>query len=401
MTRLLLHATLSLLITINYIHCKKKEFPPTSNRNIIAVAGTDDDGNSVIITSNDGGTTWSSPKKLSLFTNDVRAIAFTTSPSNLVAVSVNGIGWPIYMTSTDTGNTWSDTTSITFWPSAEITKMVFSGPTTGVIVGSQGNQNVKKKQGTYAYTTDGGNNWSIGDTIENKGGLPSSLSIIDVVAFSSSIKGVAIGPNELQPPTLLYANTTDGGQTWAIETPTINPINETNLEVAAITFNTATNGYLVGEGNTQSDYNFLFKSTDGGTSWKNEGVRLMQYRNSNVKVLLFSTTTNGFIVATTVTGRTLYSTTSDGGQTWTDTMNLVAPNLSIIDGGLYDATNGNKGILVGTLFPSSATPKEGGVYFTTDNGGKTWSAVKALPGIKFVTYLALANKYTPYSLINP
>ena len=114
------------------------------------------------------------------------------------------------------------------------------------------------------------------------------------------------------------------------------------------------------------DYGYIYKSTDGGSTWTNVFTHTISGITTDLLAVDFASETHGWAV-----GANSYALrTTDGGLTWTVQTPRGLPGLSLTD--VY-AVDGD------TAYVCGRTSAGGEVFYTT-NGGTTWTSAPALIG---------------------
>ncbi|MDI9357861.1 MAG: hypothetical protein QM528_02810 [Phycisphaerales bacterium] len=111
-------------------------------------------------------------------------------------------------------------------------------------------------------------------------------------------------------------------------------------------------------------------TTDGGITWSPAQTIMGM---SDINAVAFSSATNGVAVG----DNGLYSTTTDGGQTWAPAQTISGMS-SIYSVVFSSATNG---VAVGY----------NGLYSTTTDGGRTWSPAQTIQGFEFIRSVAFSS----------
>ncbi len=144
-------------------------------------------------------------------------------------------------------------------------------------------------QGYLAFTSDGGNNWTVlmQDTV---------FDYFDVY-FADAQKGWLVGGLDTEPYTPKLYKTTNGGMAW----------NEISLPegvhtLRAITFVDQNEGWAVGEIGT------IIHTTDGGETW--------EVQNSGISTVLFDVEFRDNMRGVAVGDSNVVLITTDGGNTW-------------------------------------------------------------------------------------
>lgn len=137
--------------------------------------------------------------------------------------------------------------------------------------------------------------------------------------FSSPTNGVSAGGNSIE-------YTQDGGKTWNAVLPCAAKVSVNGLarnvrcEFMAMSFPTATTGYVTAKSGETDDNLFLAKTTDGGASW-NLMTLDVHHDHPGPEDVHFTDENTGYMrVGAGDTGK-LYKTT-DGGEHWT----AIAPS---------------------------------------------------------------------------
>lgn len=163
-----------------------------------------------------------------------------------------------------------------------------------------------------------------------------------------------------------YARTTDGGQTW--RSAVVPGAAELDFrDVDAFDENTA---YLLSIG--EGEKSRIYKTVDGGKSWK------MQFKSNKpaafFDAMAFWDRNHGIAVSDPVGGRFLIITTSDGGATWKEMPTEGMP-LALAGEGAFAASGtcitvqGKNNVWFGTGGP------EGARVFRSTDRGRTWQVV--------------------------
>lgn len=213
-----------------------------------------------------------------------------------------------------------------------------------VYLTSAGSQYALGNRGTFAASTNGGNQWSINSQV---GLNDASLSFRDLRAgyFLDENTGYAAGGainNNVQG---VVSKTTNGGNTW-----TNYQYNDTSGSVNGMYFINSTTGFICGGTRVR-----VHKTTDGGLTWTDISTGLAPTNTYNA---IYAIDENNIYMAFTT--RRLYYT-SNGGASW-----------SLIT--LPGTTGGNT--MTDVYFKNSSTGYACGNtnYFAyTTNGGTNWT----------------------------
>ena len=253
----------------------------------------------------------------------------------------------------------------------------FRGGRSGTVAGSYKNKNTfffGSAGGGIWKTTDGGSNWknitdkSFGGTIGAVTVAPSDESILYVGEGENTLRGnVSEGINGMW-------KSEDGGRSWKntglknarhISRIIVHPKNPDIVWAAVI-------GHLFGP----SEERGVYKTTDGGKTWRrvlfanaNAGAAELVMEPGNPNVLYASTWNirrTPYSLESGGPGSALWKST-DGGETWTNLMDKKGmPKKEII---------GNIGITVSAVNPERVYAliecKSRGLY-RSDDGGNTW-----------------------------
>lgn len=184
-------------------------------------------------------------------------------------------------------------------------------------------------------TSDGGSSW---DTLSSGTRNKINTIITTQAGATGDVDTIwAVGSGGLM------MQTTDGGNNW-----TIFPLGTGN-ELMDICFTDLNTGYVTGYDDA------IYKSTDGGGTWSFLPIG----QGMDFTALFFIDADSGWM--TTNDGRVVK--TDNGGQTWQEV--TVAPGCRLND---ICFTNGSHGIATGI------DGNDYGHYYTTLDGGETWSS---------------------------
>jgi photosystem II stability/assembly factor-like uncharacterized protein len=232
------------------------------------------------------------------------------------------------------------------------------------------------------HTTDGGQTWNKTE-IRHAGGQPYSICW-GAITFTDDRHGWLMAVNSQHcSPAELFA-TTDGGTTWSQIASTADGRLPCGGEIS---FRDPLNGWMVGNlgGNGDSKPNLLYRTQDGGRTWREQDVKLppgypkgaIGIGGINDAPPSFFSNGDGLLTALfwtqpQSTNETLLYFTRDGGQTWQS-----RPPLN--PWGIVDFFNANEGWYWPWEPPDSPTappggPVKGRLSRTTD-GGRTWTGI--------------------------
>ena len=233
---------------------------------------------------------------------------------------------------TDQGETWTAISSIP----ALTYYSVYAFDESKIILGSESR--------TYVMTTDGGASWS---TL-NIPTAPANAQMLDL-HFKDANTGYIIGnPN-------YFGVTTDGGNNWTSRTHT-----STKGQRALV--------YNSGDVWTAGDYEYVYKTTNDGTSW--DSVKFYDVSNVNQPppFIIYGMGGNGSDLV--VVGHFGQVTTSnDGGVTWRN-KNYTADPGNALYASVYAQSPTGK-VWVGSNQIGVST-----LLYST-NGGTNWSAISS------------------------
>ncbi len=217
----------------------------------------------------------------------------------------------------------------------------------------------------FTRTANGGTNWTsgiidVGDT---------SLNINNISPISATTAWVsAVNPTS-GGGSVVY-KTSDGGVTWNQQNPTgfTSPTSFVNF----VHFFDANNGFS--EGDPISGEFEIYRSTDGGDSWTlvpganiaNPLTGEFCYNGGNVVI-------GSNIWLPSNRGRILRST--DMGMTWTASQAPLTDFSSTVQSGQMYFSNASIGYLLKTVGTTLT-------YYTTTDGGVTWSAPASFTGTR-------------------
>ena len=254
----------------------------------------------------------------------------------------------LILKTTDGGDNWQKVTEST---SETLTSLDFCSPNIGYIAGYNG---------TILKTTDSGITWAVQSTSETF-----DLFSID---FVDALLGYAAG-GSLDSVKLL--RTTDGGINWT-ELPIDLDINNLN-KIYKVLFLNENIGFI--GGGTYNGAKFIFKTTDGGTTWnKCEFIYGLEkqanstkpfgdvFESGGINSIYFQDFNTGYAVGGFSNGwdRVIY-TTSDGGATW------VNKYYGSEQDGLLSVCGNNSGKAWAVGFTGS--------IFLTEDSGASWSQI--------------------------
>lgn len=271
-----------------------------------------------------------------------------TFPTNDTGFAVGGVGSYIVRT-VDHGSTWTEQTAPA---NASLEAVYFTDHLHGWAVGSsiigQG-----FTPGIY-YTTDGGENWNLPDSVENHIMMP--VNLYDV-HFSSGSNGWAVGASSGYGPILL--KTTDGGRNWHDSTNNMGHVDYTSVEFRAVHVFSATEAVAAG---TQG---WIVRTTDGGATW--DSIGSTDERMTDFRDLFFINQNTGWVVGQSGgDGRLSIMKTANGGQNWSLTTDQIDSTCDAVH-----FINENEGWVTGYDWQGRGFVKR------TNDGGQTWVPMRA------------------------
>ncbi len=255
----------------------------------------------------------------------------------IIAVGYDGtVAW-----SDDGGDTWSDGDSNS---GVDLYGVAVINADDAVAVGADG---------TVIATDDGGNTWD--DASLSGLSATEETYAVRAISMGSSTVGFAAGENGL------LLKTTNGGSSWSQVTDPSGDATDYNAVYAA----SATTAWIAGDGGV------IYKTTNGGTSWTAEESAT----TDDIQHLSFSDSSHGWAVGE---GTTLEKTTN-GGTTWSDVAVSELDDSDAIQAVSFRDTN--NGIL------ASADNE----LLQTDDAGASWNNVDASTSLSLTSILAVSS----------
>jgi photosystem II stability/assembly factor-like uncharacterized protein len=310
--------------------------------------------------SSDGGVHWNS-------------LNATQSPETIYDIKVSSRSGAIYIgssdghayRSTDRGNTWTQLPSPTTLTSDNAVAQIALDP------GSDDKIYVANKQGKY-LSVDAGMTWSpLSPPTSCNGSIASDPATAGKV-YSASGSAFCVS--------------SDSGKTWAVNTLVL-PSN-TSIVRFVIAPTDSRRIYLVAAVGVASVGDYVYKSSDGGMTWMQilAGYSIGQLVvHSSSSDVVFANVSNG-----STSGYFGLLTTTDGGQTWTQTN---TPPLSGQAGGLV-MIPGSSPSLLGSWGSHLWDSQDQGLTWVDADAGISATfgfAVTADPNEPSVVYYAAAN----------
>ncbi len=270
--------------------------------------------NGTILHTTDGGVHW-----VTQHSNNTESIW------NIFFIDENegwAVGWSSIYHTTNAGNSWEKQAKPNYL--GDMTDVCFVNPDTGWIVGTYN---------IVFNTTDGGDHWNrISSNINQNNGFYS-------VAFVNRLHGCAVGGSILSGDVGYIKVTDDGGLTWTETTP------EKNSRYNKIVFLDDNIGWVCGENGE------LLKTTDGGYRWTHYDIGYDEFKDIH-----FFNQERGVVLS-----HSSVRITNDGGETWSDPINLNEFN------SLQAFTSGADNHLVAVGYD--------GLIAKSVDGGYTWEKV--------------------------
>lgn len=188
---------------------------------------------------------------------------------------------------------------------------------------------------------------AVGGWFEQSSGTTNEL---DDVSFADAAHGWAVGQG-------IILATSDGGTTWANETPALAA--GTSMSLTAVAAPDAMHCWAVGTLSTEAAdgggvRGIVLATTDGGVTWLEQDTHTTAY----LQDVSFPNASDGWVV-----GYTTILHTTDGGSTWA--AETYGPN-----GGCFSVSfaNASDGWVVGNGSEAQS------LVLATTNGGKTWAS---------------------------
>lgn len=330
--------------------------------NSLSVVGTQNiwvtGPNEFVTSSTDGGKSWKSQKvgKIGYFYK----VQFFDENNGLVAgaaiiseTQVEAI-YQLFVTS-DGGKTWKEkNASLGFFPM----EMYFTTKNDGFAIVKNDEKTGKDR---FVKTVDGGKTWV--DVKELDNAILSTMSFPDS-KNGSIIAEMPVSKGEKPTSKLVLFRTNDGGKSWKQETLPIDVVANLNKESHTIYFKDTKTGWIIkaneSDGGVQ---NQVFRTDDGGKNWKKvytsdeSGVNKIAFFDDNTGILL-----PGYWYMQPKIFRTI-----DGGATFTQLVKGTENHFHS-----FQFLDEKTGFGVG----------ENSIIKTND-GGKAWKVVKKVEGTMF------------------
>ena len=227
--------------------------------------------------------------------------------------------------------------------------------------------------GAILRTTDGGRTWKEISTIPNLG--------VSALAFPTAKVGylyAASVDSEGQVAEIL--RTTDGGRTWS---QTHAPASSSGRAPTTLKFFSATSGLFINLYDcTDSCTPEVVTTKDAGKTWQVSKFGASAYYPQSATALA----PNRYVVGSSANGRALtwLGQTTNGGEKWTTLSNLRLRSGAL----LMDFPTPEVGYVMAFVYHA---PNEAGTYelLTTSNGGKAWTQHAFTSSVGWSTSLAL------------
>jgi photosystem II stability/assembly factor-like uncharacterized protein len=163
-----------------------------------------------------------------------------------------------------------------------------------------------------------------------------------------------------------FTRTTDGGATW---TPGIINVNDAALGINNIAPISATTAWVSAVNPTDGSGSCIYKTSDGGATWENQNGTGFVAPGSFINFVHFFDANNGFAAGDPINNEFEIYTSTDGGENWTlvPGANIPAP-LS----GEYGYNGGN--VVIGNTI---WMPTNRGRILKSTDQGLTWTVTQA------------------------
>ncbi len=228
------------------------------------------------------------------------------------------------------------------------------GPLTDVFFYSENRGWIVGPSGLFAQTTDGGQTWTRVET------LPNQTTSLYSIYFWSKMEGFVGSYGDK-----IY-KTEDGGATWT----EISVGEYDGLAVKEIIFaEDHQTGWCLTSASNSGE---IVKTTNGGQSWS----PLLTYANGDIECMAFGSDTHG-VCAGGGTGRMDIWYTSDG-QTWTKATNpQLPPGYSRLD--IHGITMANENVAYGVGWGTRSLGLQPSILIKSTDGGATWTYLQQEP----------------------
>lgn len=323
--------------------------------------------------STDGGTTWSAAVNLSNNSVDSQISKIAVDSGDNLHV-VWGDNFPdnaeiVYSKSVDGGATWS--------PAVNISNTSSGSDSPSMAINSSGGIHVVwhdyiggNDETFYSGSSDGGTTWSPVINVSNNYGP----SYNPAVAVDSGGNVHAVWNDQASGFTqIVYSKSTDGGATWSAITD-ISKSSRGTSESPEIAVDSANNIYLVWQDDAPANGDiFCSKSADGGATWSAPVNVSNNYGYSGYAAIDLDSSNNLHVVWQDTTPENvdiLYSKSSDGGVTWSSTVDISNDSgSSYLPAIAVDLGNNIHVVWYGLV------GGDGEVFYSkSTDGGATWSA---------------------------
>jgi len=279
---------------------------------------------SLILKTTDGGQTWTKKDSVSFIPSRILSFNFLNADTGFAFREYNSL-----LRTYDGGNTWRE-----FNTGLTVPVIQFINSKTGFAAG---------EEGVILRTDDSGTTWA---SVTEANGAKDGYQAYSLYFFDENT-GFSVGGLGR------ILKTINGGQTWSNYSPTYIPI-------TAVSFPTALTGYM-------SDWNYTFKTTDGGQKWDTLPlVTGTQYASSSRFIQAhFSSADSGYFLSNYEVRE---HRTTDGGKTWS-LFNPLSADWTDLSGEHYYGPHAGFVSIEETQACCS-----GQLIKTTDDGAN-WSAV--------------------------